>query len=97
MFIAVPIAIAATIADQSQAIIVANAGAIGVIAGALTMGWMTIQGNLPNFPIAKQFDIDPVERLAEIKRYRWTLIVAVVCMVFTIVFILPHLPVSFQA
>jgi hypothetical protein len=105
VFILLPITIGAQMVDQGstpmEASLVANAGALGVIVGALTWGWATVQGNLPNFPIKSAFDIDPVYWIkVGLPAYWWTLFVPAIGIVLVVEFVLPglitplHLPAS---
>lgn len=96
VFISLPITIAiwliANGTSPDQAALVANAWALGVIVWALTFGWITVQWNLPNFPIRSAYDIDPIDWLKiGFPKYAWTLLAPVIGIVVVVLFILPSI------
>lgn len=94
VFIVLPITIAMGLIkggmSLEEASFIANAGALGVIVGALTWGWITVQGNLPNFPIRKAFSIEAAYWIGvALRTYGWTLAVPAVGLILVVQLILP--------
>jgi hypothetical protein len=96
VFIPLPFVIGAKLLDAGMPIeevsLIVHAMIIGIVGGALSWGWITVQGNLPNFPLKKAFSVEAVIWVATgLRYYVWPLVFATLVMAIWIQFFVPIL------